>query len=240
MIGTAVAVAVADASAFPFNPASLALWLRADLGITPNGSNVAAWLDQSPNKFNFPQATPANQPPLTASGIGSLPSIDTRAVANRFLASVANANVILSGTAATRFVVMQANASQATGTGRFGDNWGSAVTGTYCPWVDNNFYDELDSTVRKTIGALDAHTTPIVYCTTSSATDFTVYRNGTQFFTTATNAVGAPASVLSLLGSTDGGVYWQGLLSEVIVYTRELGTTELASVTSYLRTRYGI
>jgi hypothetical protein len=45
-----------------------ALWLRSDMGITPNGSNVAAWADQSGNGRHFVQNTAGAQPPYSASG----------------------------------------------------------------------------------------------------------------------------------------------------------------------------
>jgi hypothetical protein len=55
------------------NPSSLATcvwWLRADLGVTLNGSNVAAWADQSgieDANRNTMQATAPNQPAYCAS-----------------------------------------------------------------------------------------------------------------------------------------------------------------------------
>jgi hypothetical protein len=57
---------------------ALALWLDADDAstITLNGSTVSQWDDKSGNNRNVVQATAANQPPYTASGINSLGSLD--------------------------------------------------------------------------------------------------------------------------------------------------------------------
>jgi len=51
-----------------FGRQNVALWLRSDLGVTLNGSNVSAWADQSGNSQNALQATGASQPAYTSSG----------------------------------------------------------------------------------------------------------------------------------------------------------------------------
>lgn len=48
--------------------ASLLQWVRADLGIELNGSNVSAWADQSGNGHHYAQGTAGNQPPYEATG----------------------------------------------------------------------------------------------------------------------------------------------------------------------------
>lgn len=48
--------------------ASLALWLRSDLGITLNGGNVSAWADQSSNARHFTQGTAGAQPTYDTGG----------------------------------------------------------------------------------------------------------------------------------------------------------------------------
>lgn len=53
------------------------LWLRADRGITLNGSDVAAWADQSGNGYDFAQTAAGKQPAFTASGgPGGQPALD--------------------------------------------------------------------------------------------------------------------------------------------------------------------
>jgi hypothetical protein len=54
----------------PAKLTGLAFWLRADLGISLNGSNVSAWADQSGSGRNVLQNTAANQPPFAASDAG--------------------------------------------------------------------------------------------------------------------------------------------------------------------------
>ncbi len=52
--------------------ANLALWLRADLGVTPNGAKVSAWADQSGSGRDVSNGTTATQPelPTTDSAFG--------------------------------------------------------------------------------------------------------------------------------------------------------------------------
>lgn len=64
----------------PFSPldiSGLVLWLRSDLGVTLNGSNVSAWADQSGQGNNVSQGTGAQQPPYVASdaSFGGQPSL---------------------------------------------------------------------------------------------------------------------------------------------------------------------
>lgn len=71
--------ALAAVSGAPWTPAALgsalALWLDADDAstITLNGSTVSQWNDKSGNARNVSQATAANQPTLTASGLNGKP-----------------------------------------------------------------------------------------------------------------------------------------------------------------------
>lgn len=62
-----------------FNPSTvsnLKLWLRADRGVTLNGSTVSNWADQSGNNNHATQATAGNQPTFLANSINTnLPSI---------------------------------------------------------------------------------------------------------------------------------------------------------------------
>ncbi|HRZ92864.1 MAG TPA: hypothetical protein P5022_08155, partial [Candidatus Paceibacterota bacterium] len=48
----------------------LSLWLKADAGVTLNGSNVAGWADQSPSGRDAIQTNEVSQPALITSGTG--------------------------------------------------------------------------------------------------------------------------------------------------------------------------
>ncbi len=53
------------------------LWLRADLGVTLNGTDISSWADQSGLGNTFSQATAAKQPPYNAvdANLNNMPSI---------------------------------------------------------------------------------------------------------------------------------------------------------------------
>lgn len=59
----------------PTDLSGLVLWLRGDLGITLNGSDVAYWADQGPAGYDFQQLTPANQPSYTVAGLDNNPIV---------------------------------------------------------------------------------------------------------------------------------------------------------------------
>ncbi len=61
-----------------FKPTDLpgcSLWLRADTGVTLNGSGVQGWIDASSNNFNITQATAAAQPQFQTNSIAGFPSL---------------------------------------------------------------------------------------------------------------------------------------------------------------------
>jgi hypothetical protein len=60
----------------PFSPtdiAGLQLWLKADAGVTLNGSTVSAWADQSGNWNDATQATASYQPTFVANALNGKP-----------------------------------------------------------------------------------------------------------------------------------------------------------------------
>lgn len=206
-------------------------------GVTLNSGNISAIADQSGNGNNFTQGTAALQPPFSANAIAGTPGADTTAaVSAYYLQCVNNLSTILTGAASHRFMVIQANAVQTSHTGVMSQNDGSAGSNTFMPFTDGNFYDEWCSTTRQTVGALDAHTSPVVYDTVSSGTEFTASRNGTQFFTTATNTVGVPAAGLTILGGPSN-VGWTGKLVYFLVYPFKVSGANYTATISFLRGR---
>ena len=101
---------------FPTFPPTtgLALWLRADTGVTTSGSAVTAWTDQSGAGYTVSQSEPAAQPTLVSNGIGSMPALSFNGGGTEL--ENTTANVLPAGNARTVFVVGDANAAGSGGT----------------------------------------------------------------------------------------------------------------------------
>jgi hypothetical protein len=243
-IGGFVLPAVTSSPAPAFSPADVAnlvIWLDTTRGVTLNSGKVSAWADQSGQGNSFLQSNTTYQPPFSANAFGAgVAGLTTVGITTNAptLVCANETTSILTAAGATKFIVMQSSATQAAGS-EFSLGWGSGNQGDYLPYTDGNFYDEFYTNTRKTVGQVNASSAPIVYCVTSSVTDFTAYVNASQFFTTSTNTVGGAATAPSIIGNPNGGDGWNGLLGDVLVYDRELSSTEIGEVTTYLRAKYG-
>lgn len=220
---------------------ALRLWLDASLGITLNGSNVSAWADQSGNGFDFSQASSSLQPPYLASGIGGLPTIDTRASASAVeLVSAANASAILNGSAAYRAIVWTplAAASQKTG-GVSGVNWGDIMgAGDNCPYSDGNFYDLFFNSAQRAITGISGLLgSPMLYEVLSSSSTWTAYINGSQVATFASNTPQVPALPIGILGNSTE--WWNGELSSIVALNALPTSGQRSQYASYVTSRWG-
>lgn len=211
------------------------LWLRADMGITKDGSDrVSAWADQSGGGLfaSVLQATGANQPLYVASSalLGSKPAIYLDG-GDDFMASaggtMAQPNTVLgvgyiTGTANNQYLADTTVAN--TRVLRFNNATakGSVYAGTAS--IDD--------------GAMAANT-PYVLDGVFSGAASSVAVNGVRSTgNPGTGGVGTGFTVGSSGGGADG--WWAGGISEVVAYNRALSTAELLQVERYLGARYGI
>lgn len=104
---------------------SVQLWLRADKGITLDGSgNVSDWQDQSGKGNHATQATAADRPTFVANACAGLPVVRATAT-NQWLQIAHNAGLEFNGTGCVIMGVFRSNsASTAKGAGLVG-KWGS-------------------------------------------------------------------------------------------------------------------
>lgn len=241
-LGLALGLGVCAPAALGFTPASLsglALWLRADLGITVTGSGVSLWADQSGNGRNFAQGTDAQRPPYLASGgINGKASLHGTAVSGQGLVCVATMATILGpATAAERFAVGKLAADGDIDP--IGINWGTGDSGSYFEFIDSKPYDGFATTIRSTGNAIPAGvmTQPFVTDTQSTNGLFSILINGTTNFTTGTNTFNAGATTPGLMNAGAGSM--NGLLGEVIVYSRILSAGERSQIRAYLTAFWG-
>jgi hypothetical protein len=221
----------------PFDPTQISgcvLWLRADRGITLNGSTVSAWADQSGNAHDFLQATASKQPGFSASGgpngtpylfttgaggiiqmdcpsWGNLSTpFDDFAVCNCVAGSGSNNEYILDfGAGLTDDIILEVSSTHIT------LGFGSAVFQStsfgvdfICETIPNGAASKLSlNNAAPTVGSA------------------------------ATAATGTNMTIFNYVGGFNS---WNGRMYEVVVYNRVISNTERTTLTRYLGTRYNI
>ena len=211
-----------------------------------DGTPITTWFDnniQSSFKYDFKQATVANQPKYSEGIINNLPAVRFDGVDDFMMAS----QVGISGKGLSVFIVGQRinypggwqSLLTALGAGQtdaylggsyvlFGE-WSSAFGVSY-----NNQW--TNSTI-----AFPGNGIPFIYATIFSETNNMLYFNGLN-----TGSLNLNYKVLldSLqLGTryTNGGYgYYNGYASEIIIYSRALSTEERKSIEVYLSKKYSI
>jgi hypothetical protein len=214
---------------YPRNLAGCVFWVRADLGITMDGSNlVSAWADQSEfqetNK-TCTQGDPVKKPTFNASNTnyGGQPTIDFNASGSMF-----------SGTwttppppHGTTFIVGNAD--------------GTNNPCLFIDGIDSNrflFYQNTSNSVDAWHGHDLGYspTTPgskHIYAIDYNAASSAIYQDAITAVATGDTGTNAP------IGVTLGGQL-NGSLAEIIIYNRTLSDNERALVFRYLGARYGV
>ena len=215
--------------------ASLALWLRADKGITLNGSTVSAWADQSGNGRHATQGAGSKQPAYVAStsGLNGQPSMLFSTAAATYLttavgAVIAQPNTLVivsrSGTVTpsllavdgpfggTRRQIIGVNASKQL------QAFAGALLNSTTLWGDN--------TSRIALAEFNGASSAIYL---DSATT-----------TVASGNAGAVSFEGVLVGGSNTGTQnWSGHIAEVIAVAGASASIR-ANIVRYLGTRYGI
>lgn len=220
---------------------NLALWLRADLGVTTSGSNVTAWADQSGNARDFTQGTDALRPTLSTGSHGKpvLVFTGTMLSAARHLLGPAFGVPLAAG--GEIFIVSKSDSDPpAAGGGglyKFGTD---SLVGTHIPFSNSQVFDDFGSSSRKTTGIDPGnHAAWHSYGVVSKANDWRAYFNGSQFYSTATNTIAWKATSTPL-GCDLVAAWFLGQIAEVIVVAGEMSAANRAAVQSYAAERYAI
>lgn len=227
-------------------------WYKYD-NITQSGGAVSQVSDKSGNGRHAVQATGANQPTYTASGGANnkayWTSTDATSGGKYLEAGVASDWTFLhNGSGFTMFIVSK-NASAAqnyiigtqTGTGA---SLGISI-------VRNNSSQEVLGIGTAALSIVsytysrtqNAWSKLAVYGATGTDPDYYVKVNGAAA-TTTTESSGPAATTSSQklgIGSGGGGAYSSAVsFHEIIIYNRELNSTEIATIETYLNTIYGL
>lgn len=233
-IGVAGVGRVPSLGAPPWTPkalgSSLAIWLRADLGITLNGSTVSAWADQSGNGHHVSQATASKQPPVTASAINGKPALrGDGGTSSRRLDN----GTYVTGTAHTVFVVYTHDGTAAYNSRAIDFQPGSnRLVGRY--GLEHRAYNGAFLT-----GPASASGVAVVSTYKQSAAGGVLYINGTSAATNVTTVTSSTG--ISVMGNNSAGAeYMIGFLAEVVIMNVAASDADRQKVERYMGSRYGI
>jgi gliding motility-associated-like protein/uncharacterized repeat protein (TIGR01451 family) len=215
--------------------ANLKLWLKANSGITTNGSNVSAWADQSGGGFNATQGTVAKQPTFTpiSTIFNGNPSV--------------NFDIIDDGMATTAsiavrpysFFVVYNSTSSSTASRR-------AIQGAPNNWLIGPwrnvacFYADVFVDPRN-LGIGSKPTINTALSTSSATNNASFYFDGKMV--SAAGGVTAPGvpNTIHLAGSGGNPAETlEGSIAEVIAYTNSVSAVEKNKIESYLAIKYGV
>jgi hypothetical protein len=218
-----------------FNPtdlSNLALWLRSDLGITLNGSNVSAWADQSGNGNNFSANSAGPLYTGSDSSFGGQPSLGGASNADWLIGPTTENIIGASSTAAEYFMaILPDNTSDHPISQGFSDL-------TYF-YFSGQIYDSFYTTPRVNGLSSGVSSGSFVYNANSSGSNWNAFVNGSSIFSSTSQTFNFINDInFTLFGALSA--IWQGKMAEIIVYSRVLTSIERGQVNTYLSSRYGI
>jgi glucose/arabinose dehydrogenase len=230
-----------------FSTTGLALWLRADLGVTQTGGAVTQWSDQSPNNRPATQGTVLSQPTLVNGVVNGLPVVRFDGV-NDFMTFTLGVNG-LSGMSI--FLVAANTVSQTGGSSR--------AERAALFWNETSGWGTLYLTPFQTEVAFRFGTTqplnwPLFSRPSSLGSSFsisTAIKDGTtdSLYTNGVLAFSEGGKLTTIAGCSGTGnigrgynnnTFYAGDIAEVIVYDRALTTSERSDVEFYLKSKYGL
>ena len=219
---------------------NLKVWVKANVGVTLNGTNVTTWADQSGNNNNLVNASSTAQPSLTTNSVNGLPSIyfggtsATKFLSCNDVSLTSGATILFVYKAPTQFNNIHTPIST-----------NSTSTGTNNSTKD--LYLEYSTGVYSGNGSFtipsDAGTSFRIMTVTDSgdAQKISAYRNGSILDGSATSQ----GYSFGRLGAAPAGINYSTsnqdyYIAEVLVYNTKLSNVDRQSAESYLNTKYAI
>ncbi len=224
----------------------LGLWLKADTGITLNGSLVSKWADQSGNGVNAVQTSSGSQPKFVQSVVNGKPALQFDGVSDQM-----SFPMPVNGLTGMTVFLISSNTTSKDG-GAYGCNnsvlswietadWGTMYFGPFQNVVKYQFATGQANNLPKynrpaSIGAAYTMTTAL-----KNGTAEALYVGG-QLVLSQTGKLAAIAKTQNTgnLALGYSGTHFPGSIAEVLVYKRALTNTERQQVEQYLKTKYGL
>ncbi|WGZ95557.1 MAG: hypothetical protein QJT81_06100 [Candidatus Thiothrix putei] len=229
----------------------LGLWLKADSGTstTINNADVTTWADSSPAKNDVSQAVVTRQPNYIANALNFNPAVDFAGA--QVLSATNSGNKTL--TSQTDPVTMVSVSTNRTTSGGYKTlvSFSGAADYPSMHWYNdkpNTYIDDITTLHMDHANSVTVNTPTIMHTRANNASpkDVRLGYDGLANVQTFTGADGTfPASGgnnnLNIGAETDGaGEPLNGLMTESIVYNRDLSDTEMMQVNTYLAIKYGI
>jgi hypothetical protein len=236
-----------------FNPKSIAgleLWFDAtDASTVDTDTGVTEWRDKSGLGREFLQNSGLNQPPLVSNGIGGKPSLSFTALSDHFMRG-AFARTL---TQMTSIIV----ARMETGTTNSARTFSLAIpaigadfqqTGHISPHMREGGNIALISYHQDNFRAARSITfgSPFIHSVTHTGTLLSNrVNNGTAATYTYTTPPWSAAFSTMMLNTANtsgsaGNNQMTGLISEILLYSRDLSDSERSAIHKYLGKKYGI
>lgn len=230
---------VFSASTHEIPQSGLKMWLKADAGVTKDGSNyVSSWADQSGYANDGTQGTSASQPLWVSNVVNGKPVLRFDG-SNDFLTTGTNSSLVSSDF--TYFVVSAFNSTSGSPALLSRDEGGGA-TNKWIYWYNSGGMQLhiqpgnqlLSSTAfSRTNGQVN------LLALKKSGTTYQHYRNAS-----ANGSAVATLAIPSInsdfrIGQAENNFYLNGDIAEVIAYDHALSDSDRNKVEGYLNTKYG-
>src|SRR5690554_3352640 len=216
---------------------TLELWLDAD-SVTPiAGNKVAQWNDLSGNSNHLTQTNSGNQPTLenNVSGLNGHNQIDFDALSTQYLENLDLSNLVEGDI----FALLKLNTSfpsSPVSTGLW--TFGSSTLSDHYPYTNSSVYSGFGNNTRHQISTIlpSFDLSSVHILNINSGSDFNLRLNNDLFFNTSTGYSSFSSSIL--LGKSYGNYFFDGKMSEVLLFNTVLSDSLRNLVHSQMQHKY--
>lgn len=226
---------------------NIKLWLKADAGTNSNvnGSSISSWADRSGNGFTATQATAGSQPTFTTGAINFNPGLTFNGSTNQMqitsgilgTGTYTDVNAYVIGTVSTAPKNQSAFWENTASGGRLN---------VHTPEGTNLVWDPGSTTYRLSTNWGGVINTPYLWSfaasttATQSGARTDIFRNALRIANANTMASFVGNNSSTYIGSIGNNYYYGGVISEEVIYTGALTTTQQNRIHSYLALKYGL